>query len=124
MAQETCPQPGSPDDHGNAKEGKGNSRDDLGEEPYFVLDSRQLELGLPRHSNDTTHDRSITDSEDDTSTYSLYHKSRVEHEVSSLECIGVRGVDCTRNHVAVHATDGKLDTVMKEMELYGEPFTG
>jgi hypothetical protein len=113
VARVALPQPGCPNDDRDTEQRQGDSRDDLCEEPDFTLDGRQFEFRLSGHGDDATHDGSVTDGKNNPGTCTLDNKSRVESQVTSLECIGGGGIDSSRNHVTVKGglrceTEGKL----------------
>ena len=86
-SRESVPQPSSPYDHGDTKESQGDGGNDLGEEPNLLLHGCELEFGIARHGNDTTHDGSIASGENHTGAISLDDKGGVEGEIASLHCI-------------------------------------
>ena len=88
--RERDPQPSCPYDHGDTKKTESNSRNNLREEPNFLLHGCQLEFRVAGHGNDATHDGSITSGEYDPGAF-----SKVELRARLRVSIALSEVDVT-----------------------------
>ena len=93
------PEPDAVEQQANAKQAKGDTGNDLGKEPDFLLDGRELEFRFSRHFDEAAHDCAVAGGEYDAVTGALSDESGSESEVARFECIVCGRIERTWNHI-------------------------